>query len=342
VAWSKDNIIAVAGGEQIAILSPRLKDSGPDDLHWDDCLIKVNAYTISENPVLDPLSSAHFSVGEELSIRHVLSLQWSSPGFGQNGRCVLAVLTTDHVLSIWECEGRPSVSTCWKRRLIVNHAISKHYERTGTARSASGQDAHMQFGRKRVQQRIRAFTWSPPLYKDWAGDRVTPFLSRGHHFLAVSTESGDVLLVGVQPPYDVLRPEVATWSAEVIHNLELGGQTGGAMNADGSSATPESYSRNDESVVADYLAWGPWRWDADIDEGNVATLAYVANGRLLTTELLGDIYKSPPEARKVNGSAQKHHLTSRADITGPLQFCHPNKTLVTFSSDKVYMVSLLE
>ena len=89
LSWSKDNLIAVAAGDQLAILTPRLKEPGPNSTRWDSTLFKANAFTAEEIPLTDPLSFKNFSAGEELSPRHVQTLEWSSPGLARHGGCVL-------------------------------------------------------------------------------------------------------------------------------------------------------------------------------------------------------------------------------------------------------------
>ncbi|KAK3051436.1 hypothetical protein LTR09_007459 [Extremus antarcticus] len=83
ISWSKDNLIAVAGGDIITLLVPRLKDSDQNGKLWDNLNFAVNAFTAEEVPIAESLSFKNFSVGEEQSHRHVQALAWSSPGLGK-------------------------------------------------------------------------------------------------------------------------------------------------------------------------------------------------------------------------------------------------------------------
>ena len=337
LAWSRDNIIAVAGGDQIAILSPRLKKiSDPDGLSWDHVIVKVNAFTPVELPLVHPSTSANLSIGEELSIRHVLALRWSSSGIGRYGRCVLALLTTDHVLSIWECEGRPNARDDWKRKLVVNSAVRKYLASSDVSRGGVTQ---VQAERLQVQQRIRAFDWSPPIHTDSADDELTPFIGRGHQLLAVSTESGKVLLLRVWTPRDVLHPEIREWSVEVIYDLPIASPAVRTMISDLAANGPNAHLGNFEKPTADFLAFGPGRQDTVIAPGTVATLAFIANNKLSSTELHLDSGGSVREAKKTDGSSDRQHVVPQADMTGPLAFCHSTGALVAFTAETVYHIS---
>lgn len=100
LAWSAENLIAVGGGESIAILVPRLNTKGPNSLLWDSIAHRVNLFTTNEIPFAEPLGSVNWSIGEELSLRHVTKLDWSPPGLGRFSTCALAILHSNHVLAL--------------------------------------------------------------------------------------------------------------------------------------------------------------------------------------------------------------------------------------------------
>ncbi|RMZ77861.1 hypothetical protein DV738_g4094, partial [Chaetothyriales sp. CBS 135597] len=97
---------------------------------WTTESVRVNRFSEHEWPRQELAAIRHLSIGEEQSESKVVALGWSPPGLGLHKRGVLAVLTSNLVLSLWESNGKPGT---WRRALV------------------------------RRSQRIRAFTWLPPL-----------------------------------------------------------------------------------------------------------------------------------------------------------------------------------
>ena len=337
LSWSKDNLIAVGGGDSIAIFSPRFKEPGVDGTYWAYAVFKANAFTAKEIPLSDPLSLVNFSVGEELSLRNVQALEWSSPGLASHGRCVLAVLSSNHVLSIWECDGRPDLGSNWKRKAIVNHALRRHYD--SMLKKHDGETDQELHERKQVSQRIRAFTWSPPVYKEWGDEdsSFTPFLDRGHQFLAVSTEAENILLLRVMSPHNLLMPEVAEWNVEVVTCFNSGFSAREGLQVGLSNDQCDDHPCNDHSFIADHLAWGGWSWEQG-GFGDHAPFAFIADGRLFLLTVEGEPYTKFPEARLPSNCEVKNFVPSRSDVTGPLKFTPKTRLLTAFATDRIFCV----
>ncbi|KXT18779.1 hypothetical protein AC579_8249 [Pseudocercospora musae] len=248
IAWSLDNHIAVVAGENVAILIPRLKPSDPP--FWDTILVQVNAFTLAELPLFEPLSDHDFSIGEEIALRQVQAAKWSPPGLARFGRCALAVLTSNHVLSLWSPSGRVHVPTNWKRNVIINHAVRAYYK----------QHAHRQaddLEQARVQQRITAFTWSPALHSE--SERHNEHLFHGSHFLAVATEANDILLLHINSPdADSLGRKVEC-EMVVTEKISAGHRVS-------------------------HVAWTSWRI-GEASGKSTSTLSYISGGKLFSTTL---------------------------------------------------------
>ncbi|CAK3911068.1 Hypothetical predicted protein [Lecanosticta acicola] len=330
LSWSQDNQIAVVGGEHVAILSPKLTTGGQHSPQWQTTLVKINGFTATEIPRKDPLSTRHFSIGEELSRREAIGAAWSSPGLAKHKRCALAVLTANHVLSIWEADGPSESSTSWKRKLIINHAVQKYYERN--ERQFSGERKFDSAEQRQVQQRIRAFTWSPALRGKQLDDNVmAAAVDWGDHFLAVATEGGHMLLIHVQSPHTDYSTSFE-WKAAVCSRLNI---------ATGTIPAPSEDARA-RSETADYVSWGEWRPDPNNPAENysLAPLAYVTNGQLFTTLIRGSL--------DVNGALvealdqPKRHLQGRTGIIGPLQFVPGTDScrIIAFGDDEVLSAGL--
>ncbi|KIW24140.1 uncharacterized protein PV07_09872 [Cladophialophora immunda] len=149
LTWSPEDL-AVAAGELVHILTPRDASRSlgdPGHRLWHTFTLRVNQFDPSEWPYQDLATITHFSVGEELSESTVVSLSWSPPGLGIYRRSVLAILTSNLILSLWESSGRLGV---WQRTAIVNQYLPIQPSGDETDNS-------------RLQRRVRAFRWLPPL-----------------------------------------------------------------------------------------------------------------------------------------------------------------------------------
>lgn len=199
-----------------------------------------------------PLSWKSMSVGEEQSEAFCTALAWSPPGLGKHRRCVLAVLTANHVLSIWECLGKPDVASDWERVCIVNHALQD------SAVHDQAEPDRDVIESRTVRQRIRSFAWSPcPRSSSTTGSSGSS-ISLGQPYLAVSNDVGEVFVLKVNTPYDLLSPEITRWSTSVIHSFTA--ETSTVKKSLLLSCMPGSFQRR--KFFVDQLAWSPWARDA--------------------------------------------------------------------------------
>lgn len=152
-----------------------------------------------------------FSIGAEQSLSSVAGLAWSPPGLATHRRSLLAVLTSNLVLSLWEIEKEGSLETRkWARVAIINHALREHFasqkqknDDTETSPTSSSQTSKP--WARYQKRRIRAFTWLPPLNRGCQTD-LDPFArspinspSRwGHHLLAVVNDINNTIILRIQ------------------------------------------------------------------------------------------------------------------------------------------------
>lgn len=269
--WSKDNIIAV-GGEDVVVLLvclhfalprnnhahtfqvPKYKRQKAEDASWDQITLRTSQFTDDEYPLQLPLTWKSFSIGEEQSEACVTALDWSPPGLAKHRRCVLAVLTSNHALSLWECTGRLEDSADWKRVLVINHALWAYNEVND--RPVVGETSQEKSERHKLKQRIRTFSWSQSL----PSNATTPpgaCDTIDQPFLAVSTESGDVYFLKLKSPHDTLSPEIMEWSAVVTQTFFLDASS--AKTSLTACLPPTSVGAR---PFIDQLAWSPWSRDA--------------------------------------------------------------------------------
>jgi hypothetical protein len=319
LSWSADNLIAVGGGESIAVLVPRLDTKGPNNLQWDTITQRISLFSTIEIPVLEPTSSVDWSLAEELSLRHVASLKWSSPGLGQFSTCALAVLHSNHVLTLWECVGQPNIKDKWRRCLFVNHAIQAYYSDRITV------DPERQ-----IKQRIRSFAWAPAVQtKSRSVDRtLDPHLANREHYMALSTDAGDIFILRVDSPYDILTPETLKWRATIVQCFELPSEGLRSRESFTQSGAPPTIGATD-------LAFSDW------GNGMKCHFAYIASGRLYICDVR---YEASTDTwtRLVVSEPTERVLPLSSQLSGPLKFANNSDSLLLFGPDTIVKVNVAQ
>ena len=192
LSCSTDGEIAIALGKNVHILSPRETwTAGPFEegfttgpRNWHSTRVCTNVFTTAEWPNQEPDSTSHFSIGEEQSVSTVTNLAWSPAGLGPHQRCVLAVLTSNLVLSLWESDGTIGQ---WERVSVVNNALGNSFALIEQARP----------GFHRAKRRIRAFAWAPTLTNNEPGAKQMKMLKRGIGHLAIVNDDGDIIVIHI-------------------------------------------------------------------------------------------------------------------------------------------------
>ncbi|KAK5088671.1 hypothetical protein LTR64_004242 [Lithohypha guttulata] len=167
------------------------KDAEP----WSTSALRVDQFTYDEWPEQPLATVEDFSVGEEQSDSVAVSALWSSSGVGMHRRCVLGVLTSNLLFSIWETNG---FDRGWRRTYILNHLPR--------IESASTQSASLP-----KRWRIRAFAWSATLKKS-EEDRW------GEQFLIVADDDDNLTLLSVRK---ARRGQYGTWEVHAICTTSL-------------------------------------------------------------------------------------------------------------------------
>ena len=118
-------------------------------------------------------------MGEEQSTSQVIALEWSPPGLAKHRRSVLAVLTSNLLLSLWEATLNPAEASCWKSVAIVNDYIL----------------------RSRKGKRVRTISWA------------------SENVLELTNDLGETLFMKVHHPYghaQRLYSSSSRWHAEIL------------------------------------------------------------------------------------------------------------------------------
>ncbi|KAJ5174201.1 uncharacterized protein N7482_000078 [Penicillium canariense] len=201
LAWSPDGDLAVAAGEHVQILT--LKNTGQRSPvpqgqdQWNITRIRVNLFTNTEWQPIKPQNRDDFSIAAEQSTSTVVGIAWSPPGLGCFRRSVLAVLTSNLLLSLWEPVG---VKGQWTRVAIVNHAF--HLDP-----SAPGKLDGLELRRSN----IRSFQWCPPLHappSPSSNSAPGPETRWGVHFLMATNDSNEILLLRIRRLISAQNPSL--------------------------------------------------------------------------------------------------------------------------------------
>ena len=189
LAWSQDGELAVAAGEEVYLLLPQYGSHDP----WTNLSITISKFTVDEWTWQEPASFQEMSIGEEQTRATVTALAWSPPGLAKHGRSVLAVLTSNLLLSLWASNSDPTDLGSWERVSVVNQVL------------LSG---------SRFQQRIRSMAWAPT--NPQHVDRLTPCSGKkcGLPLLAVADDSSGLYFLKVSSPYN---DQSLAWNIEVLH-----------------------------------------------------------------------------------------------------------------------------
>ena len=190
LAWSQDGELAVAAGEEVYLLLPQYGSPDP----WTHLSITISKFTFDEWTWQEPASFQEMSIGEEQTRATVTALAWSPPGLAKHGRSVLAVLTSNLILSLWASNSDPTDLGSWERVSVVNKVL------------LSG---------SRLQQRIRSMAWAPT--NPQHVDLLTPSSGKkwGIPLLAVADDSSGLYFLKVSSPYN---GQSSAWNIEVLRH----------------------------------------------------------------------------------------------------------------------------
>lgn len=260
---------------------------------WRQIQFRINNFTVDEWPIQEPDCFDHFSIGEEQSTSVVTALAWSPPGLAMHKRSVLAVLTSNLVVSFWASVADPVVTASWQRVFVLNHAVEKSWER----RCFSKQLPMPTESQLRRKLRIRSMAWAPRI-RQWPEKYQHSVETKwGMFLIAVANDDGEVVLLLISSPYTT---ESTSWDSHIVKliSLDQRGSTGGGFAAKDmiiheslnreSIPEPQSKHRPDDkssaksigishhrpslfssavrgNISIDHIAWGPWKFNADAE-----------------------------------------------------------------------------
>lgn len=330
LSWSDDGELAVAAGEYVHIFvriyfcwflshtdliqTPKtVEDGGSRQAtgSWNTTRFRINSFTNKEWPLLYAQDRNSFSIGREQSTSHVIGLAWSPPGLAKYRRCLLAVLTANLLLSLYE-----GVDDKWERVAIVNHDLASIF-------SVFIRDNALALRKSSV----RSFAWCPPLKTPPADDSTIPYsvpepeCRWGLYFLSLTNDDNDMICLQVRRGTTANRYSTETKCLSSLHDLD--GIYPGPLPSSLLSAALKS------GVRASSMACGPWFSNNKPEVVYSATaLAGVVYGtKLKVIRLDVTLKRSEAEMETYTSSAvstdfasMPTELTPKHHFTGPLQW----------------------
>ncbi|KAI4223492.1 MAG: hypothetical protein L6R40_008498 [Gallowayella cf. fulva] len=177
---------------------------------WIQLSFKVNSFTFDEWLPQDLSNLEDFSIGEEQSPGTVVALSWSPVGLAKHKRSALAILTTNHILSLWASSSDLAVVSSWERVLVINKSLE-----ISSLKSPSEKNG-LNIRSPRHPARIRNMSWASPKFNHSAGASLqdtSPDGSRSNQYLVVANDADDVVALQIQSPWS---HRGHTWGAQVI------------------------------------------------------------------------------------------------------------------------------
>lgn len=268
---------------------------------------QINKFTTQEWPMqeLEPLDD--FSIGQEQSLSNVTQLSWSPAGYTKYLHPILAVLTSNCVLSLWASSSDPYDSATWERVLVVNNVIHASLQQQGLTSNSQS----------RAKLRLRNMSWSPPRYvnQDMSTLDGRTLSSLGatktlpHLYFAVINEADEALIIQGDNPYADSDTSGGrnnpTWAATILKSGTWGQIQGFSQEQEASQPTTQPGIHSGFSAfglsmqrtrVLDNISWGPWN-----ESGNETLLTLRRAGRI------------------------SHHVLHLADDTSSAEFLSPQQ-----------------
>ncbi|KAI9764948.1 MAG: hypothetical protein M1840_007973 [Geoglossum simile] len=274
MVWSADGDIAIAAGDTVQIVSPRPihKTLSAEVVNRIAQVDRTDQWDLScfrANDFYDgALGSGHagfdiFSIGEEQSTAFVSCIGWSPPGIARYRRCVLAVLSTTHVLSLFEPPSSGPSSGGWRRVLVVNTAVRARFESLQKECESENSRLH------RLRGRIRAFSWSYESRFERKDDNSNG--ATNEFFLALANEYNEIVFARIY--FDGCTPARPSrgWGAQVTGHIRVHPEDAVGMRFE--SSLPNRLDR-----FVNKLSWSPWY---ETEGGrNESFVAYSTRGEL--------------------------------------------------------------
>lgn len=268
-----------------------------------------------------PQGRDDFSIAAEQSTSTVIGLSWSPSGLARFRRSVLAVLTSNLVLSLWEPVGEKGQ---WARVSIINHALHPNPDLPSELEGMALRRAN-----------IRSFSWCSPLRlparTNGSNEPPEPESRWGAHMLTVANDANEIKMVQVR------RASAGHSTGQSYHVEILATQPLGENEEQFPHACPGSLLRTalQSKTRATSISCGPWIALEDQEHVYSATcvIAALYGTQLRFIKATAALGESDSERKlipryEITAELRDHPLVgsdskwTHRRITGPLQWLH--------------------
>ena len=203
-------------------------------------------------------------MGEELSTCHPTTLAWSPPGLARHGRSILALLTSDHVLTFWEPGADPRNARKWSKITIAGQ------ETLPCSNAPVTPEERVKLPKEdvaKLRKRVRNLAWSPVNYTE----AESPW---GSSLIAIANDCCEISVLRALSPHQHLPEREGTWQFDPVSLFRCGNPFEWTMRG---------IRGRHRNGYASALAWSPWFDNSD--GAKTAVLAYLAQEHLYLRHL---------------------------------------------------------
>lgn len=155
---------------------------------------------------------------------------------------------------------------------------------------------------------------------------LDPHLANREHYLALSTDAGDIFILRVDSPYDILAPETLKWRVTVVQCLQLPSEGLRSREGFALSGAPPTIGATD-------LAFSDW------SNGSKAHFAYIASGRLYVCDVRHEA-SADIGSRLIVSEPKERVLPLSSQLSGPLNFAPNEDSLLLVGPDAIINVDV--
>ena len=274
--------------------------------------------------MISPQNRDDFSIGAELSESHIVGLSWSPPGLAKHRRCMLAVLTSNLILSFYQSIGQGK----WVRVAIVNDSLKQHF-------SKDFPQTEMRTGIGLRKRNIRSFTWCPALKIPDLGQQQSndndndscgipnPRSRWGIQLLTVTNDCNDVIVLEAQTAQTGRLDESGYCSIRILSTyLPPSDQDEKYPSAQSNSIFASAMESRAKLLS---IASGPWSVNTASTENiyrATVSLAAIYGTRLELLKLDATVTRGDQSQYELDTTITEHSISLSGRFMGPLQWLY--------------------
>lgn len=176
---------------------------------------RVNSFTADEWPPQDLYELDSFCIGEEQSSSTIVALSWSPVGLAKHKRSALAVLTTNHILSLWASASDLKTASSWERVIVINKALDNSNQQISPQYDGNLPSQKI----LRRLARIQSMSWASIKPDDILNQQdifqeISSETSSTIQYLAITNDADEVVVLQIKSPW--LHYGCSSWEAKAI------------------------------------------------------------------------------------------------------------------------------